>query len=109
MTFSVRELQKAKADKRRIFEWIHQRSRSGAIAWLAAYDRMIDSLKANADTCAEAYESADLERDVRQALFKTRRGRVFRALFVIESAEVLILRIRSAGQRPLDSDDVGTT
>ena len=88
MTFPVRELRRAKADKRKIFEWLHERSRSGAIAWLAAYDKMIGRLKTHADTFAEADENADLVLDVKQVLFKTQRGRVYRALFIIDSGEV---------------------
>lgn len=108
MTFNVSELRKAKADKRRIFEWLHQQSRAGAIAWLAAYDRMVERLKVNAGTCSEAYEDADLDMDVKEALFKTRRGRVYRALFVVDGGHVYILRVRGPGQAPVDADDIET-
>jgi len=106
MKFSVRELGKAKADKRDIFEWLYARSRPGAVAWLAAYDRMINRLESSADSFGEAIESAELKIDVRQALFKTRRGRVYRALFIIERNEVFVLRIRGPGQAPVEADDV---
>ena len=106
MTFKVRELRKAKVDKRRIFEWLHEHSHPGAIAWLAAYDKMIERLKANADTFAEAYENTDLNMDVKEALFKTRGGRVYRALFLIESGEVFVLRVRGPGQAPVDADEI---
>lgn len=49
MTFVVRELAKAKQDKRSIFNWLHQRSPTGAAAWLDAYDAAIDALR----TCFE--------------------------------------------------------
>lgn len=104
--FRVRELSKAKADKRRIFEWLHQRSRAGAIAWLAAYDGMIERLRSNADTFPEAYENADLEMDVKEAFFKTRRGRVYRALFLMETRDVYILRVRGPGQAPVDASSI---
>ena len=97
MTFKVRELRKAKADKRRIFDWLHEHSRPGAIAGLAAYDEMIERLEANANTFSEAYENTDLNMDVKEALFKTRRGRVYRASFLIESGEVFVLRVRGPG------------
>jgi plasmid stabilization system protein ParE len=106
VTFLVRELRKAKADKRRIFEWLHERSRPGAIAWLAAYDQMVERLKTDAQSFGEAYENADLDLDVKQALFKTRRGRLYRALFTIEGGEVFILRVRGPGQAPVDAADV---
>ena len=106
MSFTVRELGKAKADKRQIFEWLYDRSRPGAIAWLAAYDKMVERLKEQADTFAEAYENADLDMDVKEALFKTRRGRVYRVLFVIESNDVFIVRVRGPGQAPVDASDI---
>ena len=106
MSFTVRELRKAKADKRCIFEWLYERSRPGAIAWLDAYDKMIERLKEHADSFAEANENAELDVEVKQALFKTRRGRVYRALFVIESNDVFVLRVRGPGQAPVDASDI---
>ena len=106
MKFSVRELRKAQADKRRIFEWLHEHSRPGAIAWLAAYDAMIDRLRTGADMFGEAYERADLDMDVQQALFKTRRCRVYRALFLIEADNVYVLRVRGPGQAPVSSAEI---
>jgi len=67
---------------------------------------MVDRLKANADTFAEAYENADLEMDVKEALFKTRKGRVYRALYIMEADEVFILRVCGPGQAPVDAEDI---
>ena len=106
MKFKVREVRKATSDKRHIFEWLHSQSRSGAVSWLAAYDRMVTRLKSHADTCASAFECEDLDFDVRQILFKTRRGRVYRALFIIENNEVFILRVRGPGQAAIDADEL---
>jgi plasmid stabilization system protein ParE len=107
MSFTVRELRKAKADKRLIFEWLHEQSRPGALAWLAAYDAMVERLKSAADAFGEAYENVDLDIHVREALFKTRRGRVYRALFVVEGKDVYILRVRGPGQAPVTPDEAG--
>lgn len=106
MTYPVRELRKAKADKRQIFAWLYERSPKGATVWLDAYDEMIARLESHADSFPEAYENADLEMDVKQALFKTRRGRVYRALFVLEGDEVFLLRVRGPGQAPVDGADI---
>lgn len=106
MTFTIRELRRAKEDKREIVEWMYEQSQSGAIAWLAAYDSMIAHLKIHADAFSEADENADLVLDVRQAFFKTRRGRIYRALFVIDSGEVFVLRVRGPGQAPIDSKEI---
>jgi len=102
MKFSVFELPRAIADKRHIFEWIYERSPSGAGAWLDAYDVMVARLKEHADGFSEALENADCRIDVKQAMFKTRYGRVYRALFTIEDGRVYILRVRGPGQAPVD-------
>lgn len=107
MKFTVRELARARADKDHIFKWIHSRSRMGAMAWLDAYDSMVDRLKSNADSCGKAHESPDLDMEVRQVLFKTRQGRIYRALFVIENHTVFVLRIRGPGQAPVTAMDIG--
>lgn len=106
MKFSVRELRKARADKHGIFAWLHERSRPGAVAWLAAYDAMVDRLRTGADMFGEAYERADIDMDVKEALFKTRRGRVYRALFLIEADQVYILRVRGPGQAPVTPAEI---
>jgi len=50
MSFTVHELPKAKADKRSIVEWIHERSPAGAAAWLDAYDSAVEQLKKRANS-----------------------------------------------------------
>ncbi len=106
MTFRVRELRRAQADIRHIAGWLEDRSPRGARAWLDAYDDLVARLEKSADSCGRADESDDCDLDVRQALFKTRRGRVYRALFVIEGDHVFILRIRGPGQAPVNPEEL---
>jgi len=54
MSFTVRELPKAKQDKRSIFRWLDERSPTGAAAWLDAYDSLIERLKQDARSFGEA-------------------------------------------------------
>lgn len=68
---------------------------------------MVKRLKQQAHSCALAHEHENFEWDVRQALFKTRRGRVYRALFLIEGQDVYILRVRGSGQAPVQPDELG--
>lgn len=98
---SSAELPKARQDKDSIFRWLEERSPTGALAWLDAYDLLVDSLKQDAATFGLALESVDCEFEIRQALFKTRRGRVYRALFFIEGGDVFIARVRDPGQAPV--------
>jgi plasmid stabilization system protein ParE len=105
--FQVRELRRAQADIRSIVRWLARRSLQGAQAWLQAYDAMVLRLGRQADSCGAAQESDDFELDVRQVFFKTRRGRVYRALFVIEGNGVYILRVRGPGQAPVEPGELG--
>jgi plasmid stabilization system protein ParE len=106
MRFRVKELRRAQADVRQIVEWVAERSPRGARAWLDAYDSMIARLEENAGSFGPADENDDCEFDVRQALFKTPRGRVYRALFFIDRDEVFILRVRGPGQAPVDPKEL---
>jgi hypothetical protein len=106
MSFAVRELPKAKQDKRSIFSWLHERSQTGAAAWLDAYDSLLERLKRDAPSCALAPESKDCDFEVCQVLFKTRRGRIYRALYFIEGRRIYILRIRGPGQAPVMPQDM---
>lgn len=106
MTYTVRELPKAKSDKHSIFSWLHQRSPTGADSWLRAYDALVARLQQDARLFGAALENRDCDLDVRQALFKTRRGRVYRALFFIEGEVVYVLRVRGPGQGPVTPDEI---
>ena len=105
--FQIRELGRAQADVRSIVRWLAECSPQGARAWLQAYDDLNDRLEKQATSFGPAYENDDCEFDVRQALFKTRRGRVYRALFFIEGQNVYILRVRGQGQAPVDPRELG--
>ena len=107
MTFEVRELPKAKADVRAIFEWLHEHSEPGAKAWLDAYDAALVRLESHASAMRVAIENdavADFE--LRQILFKTRRGRIYRAVYFIEDTTVFVARVRGPRQAPIDPDDI---
>ena len=106
MSFVVRELPKAKQDKESVYSWITARSPTGALAWLDVYDAVITRLADDADSFSFAPENADCELDVRQTLFKTRRGRVYRLLFFIEGTEALVLRVRGPGQARVSSTEI---
>lgn len=72
MNFAVQELPRAKEDKQAILEWLLERSRQGAAAWLDAYDDALARLRDHADTYGQALENDDCPQvDVRQVLFKT--------------------------------------
>jgi hypothetical protein len=106
MRFVVREMPKAKSDKLSIFTWLRDHSPAGAVAWLDAYDELVERLQRDADSHGVSPESADCDREIRQAFFKTRRGRTYRALYIIERGDVYILRVRGPGQAPVTPDEI---
>ena len=66
---------------------------------------LVARLQQHADSFGAAPEQHS-EFDVRQALFKTRRGRVYRALFLLEGSDVYLLRVRGPGQASLQPDEL---
>ena len=107
MSFVVRELPRAMDDKERILDWLLDRSRQGAAAWLTAYDDALDRLRSNANAYGPALEDEDCpSANVRQMLFKTRQGRVYRILFLVQDTDVYVLRVRGPGQPPLHADEM---
>ena len=106
MKFRVKTLQRARRAYNQILAYIAERSPSGAIAWGSAFDAVLKHLAESADTFPLAWESEDAEVDVREALFKTRRGLTYRVLFTICGQEVLVLHVRGPGQAPVTPEDL---
>lgn len=106
MKFDVKALRKAEADVLSITKYLYEWSPQGAAAWLDAYRLARMRLATSADRCGEAEENEHFDIDVRQALFKTKRGRIYRMLFTVVGNEVRILRVRGPGQAPIIADEV---
>jgi plasmid stabilization system protein ParE len=106
MSHTIRIVERARADVDAIFAWIAPRSVRGAISWYLAFRRAIDRIGDAPESLPQAAESHRLRRQLREALFKTRRGRTYRIVFEVFETEVLILRVRGPGQAPLRKPDV---
>jgi plasmid stabilization system protein ParE len=106
MKYNVIALRRADEDVRHIAGWLAERSVQGAEAWLDAYEQLLSRLADHADSFAPALEDPDCNIPLRQAMFKTRHGRNYRAAFTIAGAEVRILRIRGPRQPPLKDDEL---
>jgi len=65
-----------------------------------------NKIQAAPESYAQAPESLPLSRDLRQAFFKTRRGRRYRIVFEVNEQEVIILRVRGPAQAPLRRRDL---
>ena len=106
MKFHVSLEARAHQQMKSVFNWLVERSPRGAERWLDAFDGAISHLERNADGCALASENALVSREIRQALFKTRHGRIYRIVFTIEGINVRVLAIRGPGQPPLKPRDL---
>ncbi|MCG8449713.1 MAG: type II toxin-antitoxin system RelE/ParE family toxin [Pirellulales bacterium] len=98
MSYSIRILPVAKVDRRRIFRYIESKSPQGAESWDTAYEKALLRLKDNPLLCGIAPESEHLDIDLRQLLFKTRRGHYYRLLFRVDGEQITIYRVRGQGQ-----------
>jgi plasmid stabilization system protein ParE len=108
MKFVVVTLRAAERDYNEVLEYIATRSRSGAQAWARAFDKLLVRLEENADSFPLAPENEHVDFDVREALFRTRRGLVYRVLFTIRDSTAVILHVRSPGQDFLAAMDIRT-
>jgi plasmid stabilization system protein ParE len=106
VTFTIHELPRAIEDKDEIAAWLANRSPQGAAAWLDAFRTMVQRLQVHAAGFARASESDGWGEDVREAMFKTRRGNAYRALFLVEGNDVFLLRIHGPGQAPVSPEDL---
>ena len=106
MNRNLRILERARADVDAIFDWLVRRSIRGAISWYLAFHKSIGEIAASPESFAEAAESHRLRRRLHQALFKTRRGRMYRIVFEVLDSEIVILRVRGPGQSPLRRRDL---
>jgi plasmid stabilization system protein ParE len=98
MSRTLRIAERARTDVDDIFNWLVHRSVQGAISWYLAFGRAVERIASCPETLAEAPESDTLGRQLRQALFKTRRGRIYRIVVELSDAEIMILRVRGPGQ-----------
>ena len=106
MSLRLRILPRAEADAQHIFDFIRERSPQGAIAWWTAFEDAAHRAIADATRFTLAPENESTDFELRQVLFKTRRGRTYRFIFTVVEDELRILRVRGPGQPPLSLDEV---
>ena len=106
MSRTLRILERASADVDEVFNWLVHRSVEGAIFWFMAFKKAVTRVASTGETLGSAPESVRFKRDLRQAFFKTRRGRTYRIVFEITQTEIVILRVRGPGQALLRLRDL---
>lgn len=106
MTYRLKILPRAERDLQEMYDWIFDRSEAGAARWYAAFHDAASRLLSNPHAPARAPEDGLSDHPIRQFLFKTRRGRVYRAVYAVIDDEVRILRVRGPGQPDLTADEL---
>jgi plasmid stabilization system protein ParE len=106
MTYRVIATPEADEDSLSILHYLHSYSPEGAESWMRAYEAATMRLASFADGCSLAEEYQRFAIEVRQLLFRTRRGRPYRLLFTIVGNEVRILRVRGPGQSDVGPDEI---
>jgi len=106
MNFDVKVLRRAQREVSQIVRWLHERSPRGADAWYQRWLHALKRLKSNADTCGLAPEDELSLETVRHILFKTRRGNMYRALFIVRGKLAYVFSVRGPGQDLLRAEDI---
>jgi plasmid stabilization system protein ParE len=106
MKYRVVVLFRAELDFDRCFDFIEQRSVEGAARWFAAFEACRDRLAESPLSHPLAPESGGVGLAIREVSFKTRRGKPYRIIYIIEGTEVRILRVRGPGQDFVSVDEL---
>jgi plasmid stabilization system protein ParE len=107
MTFKVRVTQEAYDDiKRNANWWAAHHSVEQAERWSDAILEKIQTLADFPESHVLAYESADYEYDLREALFGLESRPSYRILFTIVNDIVWVLGVRAAEQNDLRPGDL---
>lgn len=88
-------------------DWIMQRSVDSALACLDALERILGQIATSPLSFPKAVEDEFANRELRNAFFGTRKGRVFRAIFYVDGDCAIVTHLRAPDQRPLSAEDIG--
>ena len=97
---------RAERDADDIYAWIASRSPDGASKWYSAFRNILRSLEEDPVRHARAPEASNLGVHIQQALFKTRYGHTYRALYTLVGNTVHVVAVRGAGEELVTLDDV---
>lgn len=106
MSHTIRILPRAERDFRHIHSYIRERSEAGAIRWRHGFEKGLRRVAENPFQFGFAVENELSELDIRQCIFRTKKGLRYRAVFTVVDDEVIVLRIRGPGQPPLAPDEM---
>lgn len=107
MSYRIELSARAERDLEQILGWIHERSPPGASTWFSRWQEVIAELASHPLRFSLAPENNDHDVEIRNVIFSTRRGKKYRAVFVVREDVVFIAHLRGPGQdlvRPQDFD-----
>ncbi len=107
MVFQVSLSPSAIADAESAYLWYKQQNQALADAWFNELTEAINSLENFPARCPVAAESKDLDREVRQLIYRKSKGSSYRILFGISDSEVYVYRIRHTAQEYLTTEELG--
>ena len=96
---------KAEADLRAACQWAAQSAPETASRWLSRFEEALQSLSTFPERCGIAPESDAVGLEIRQLLFG-KPPHKWRALFIIENAEVHVLHIHRGSMGTAAADDL---
>jgi len=99
MTYELLLVPRAESEVDRIVRYLAERSPQGAAAWCERWQEVLAELRSDPLKHGLAPESKEYSTAVRQVLFKTRRGRMYRALFTVVGRGVYIIHVRGPYQK----------
>jgi len=106
MSYELLLVPKAEAQVDHIVRYLSVRSSQGALAWCERWEQILADMRKDPLRYGLAPESAEYDAEVRQVLFKTRRGRRYRALFTIVGRGVYIIEVRGPSQNLVRRDQM---
>jgi hypothetical protein len=87
--------------------WLTEHHSTAAADRLSArFHKALPQLESRPFSCGLAYENRYFSEEVRHLLFKVRKGRAYRALFIVQGDLVKILCIRAPGEKPVKPKDI---
>jgi plasmid stabilization system protein ParE len=101
MNYELLLTRETEASVEQIIDYLAKRSPQGAVSWCEQWENVLAALKLNPLQHGLAPESAEYAAEIRQILFKTRRGRKYRALFTVVGRGVYVVDLRGPSQNLL--------
>ena len=106
MSYHVELTEGAYADLDRLTISLAERSPELADRLSAQFYHALPRVESFPLACGIAYESRFFQEELRHLLFEIRKGRTYRALFVVRGDLVKILAVRAPGEKPIRPDNL---